>query len=121
MSVANLKNSGNKGNNFPFQLKVLQALGSIVNNSTPRAITPQIVLATESGGLEVSCLSISFTCISGKWTLVFGGSSAEISPGITITMDAGDFNDYYPEETFSWVLPEETEGKLLITCNLKPK
>jgi hypothetical protein len=32
MSVGNLKDNGNKGNNFPYQLSVLELLGQIVDN-----------------------------------------------------------------------------------------
>lgn len=31
MSIGNLKDQGNKGNNFPYQLKNLQLLGKIAN------------------------------------------------------------------------------------------
>ena len=31
MSIGNLKTYGNKGNNFPFQLKVLQGITDVIN------------------------------------------------------------------------------------------
>jgi hypothetical protein len=33
MSIGNLKTEGNKGNNFPFQLKVLQGLQAVIDNA----------------------------------------------------------------------------------------
>ena len=36
MSVGNLKDQGNKGNNFPYQIKNLQLLGQIAN--APKAV-----------------------------------------------------------------------------------
>lgn len=40
MSVGNLKDEGNKGNNFPFQLAVLQLLDKIVNATTAATCCP---------------------------------------------------------------------------------
>jgi hypothetical protein len=48
MSIGNLKNNGNKGNNFPYQLAVLELLNSIANSGSnpccPTAATEATLL-----------------------------------------------------------------------------
>lgn len=39
MSIGNLKDSGNQGNNFPFQLKVLQGLDKTANQTKCENLT----------------------------------------------------------------------------------
>jgi len=51
MSIGNLKSEGNKGNNFPWQLKVLEGLQCICNQSIPlgdivEILETQVVLLT---------------------------------------------------------------------------
>lgn len=58
MSIGNLKDYGNKGNNFPWQLKVLEGLQKIydflVGNSVAAARTPVILSDIGSGGISVT-------------------------------------------------------------------
>lgn len=66
MSIGNLKDNGNKGNNFPYQLSVLQLLDQIVNSTTtaccPTAATEatlqQVLAAVQSGSLFFNNLVI---------------------------------------------------------------
>ena len=58
MSIGNLKDYGNKGNNFPWQLKVLEGLQKIydflVGSSAVVARTPVILSNTGAGGISVT-------------------------------------------------------------------
>jgi hypothetical protein len=53
MSVGNLKDNGNKGNNFPFQLNTLKTLGLIAGSTAAGAATEatllQVLAAIQSG------------------------------------------------------------------------
>ena len=52
MSVGNLKDNGNKGNNFPYQINVLKLLG-LIGGSTSASATEatllQVLAAIQSG------------------------------------------------------------------------
>jgi hypothetical protein len=51
MSIGNLKDTGNQGNNFPWQLKMLQGLNAI-NNSISQNIVPPSSMATDAFGRQ---------------------------------------------------------------------
>ena len=72
MSIANLKDSGNQGNNLPFQWKVLQGLQSIITNALnvkiisplgqqPSADSVSTVLAAEQANVEISSFIQRYT------------------------------------------------------------
>lgn len=116
MSIGNLKDYGNKGNNFPFQLKVLQALDGL----PPRPVVPTILMETGPGILTRQCTSICFANVGTvDVALSFdgGGSFVALTPGTSVNMDAGDNNDYYSVETFAWDASAYGAGELLITYN----
>lgn len=50
MSIGNLKDNGNKGNNFPYQLSNLQALGQLNTTATASGGTLLQILAAIQGG-----------------------------------------------------------------------
>ena len=50
MSIGNLKDQGNKGNNYPYQLANLKLLGSISDSSTTANGTLLNILAAIQGG-----------------------------------------------------------------------
>lgn len=52
MSIGNLKDQGNKGNNFPYQLKNLQLLGQIVNTPRLSNLKENAVTASNATALE---------------------------------------------------------------------
>lgn len=58
MSIGNLKTYGNKGNNFPFQLKVLEGIQKIydylIGSSVSQARTPVIVSDSGPGSISVT-------------------------------------------------------------------
>ena len=53
MSVGNLKDYGNKGNNFPFQLQTLQLLGQ----TQMLYLTEKIISDTTAGGLQAQIVA----------------------------------------------------------------
>lgn len=118
MSIGNLKDSGNQGNNFPWQLKVLQGLqcicdelkainintdaieellaeietntADIVTNTNAYVRTPVISRVSTSGTVPSGVYSVSFANVgSGNGTV--GG--ATFKPGETINFDAGALNN----------------------------
>lgn len=120
MSIGNLKDYGNKGNNFPFQLKVLQGL----NDSLPKLVSPVILSESSAGSVNEPCTSICFANIGTvDIALSFDGGNniVRIPPGISVNMDAGDNNDYYREDTFYWEADAFGPGNLLITYNRRPQ
>jgi hypothetical protein len=58
MSIGNLKDYGNKGNNFPWQLKVLEGLQKIydflVGSSAVATRTPVILSDTGAGAISIT-------------------------------------------------------------------
>jgi hypothetical protein len=120
MSIGNLKDYGNKGNNFPFQLKVLQGLDFL----SPRPVTPVILQETASDILRDECTSICFAnvgTVNVDLSFDGGNTSIRLAPGISVNMDAGDYNDYYPSNTFAWDAGAYGAGELLITYNQRPQ
>jgi hypothetical protein len=103
MSIGNLKDYGNKGNNFPFQLKVLNGLQAVVNStgSTPDVLsvlndildvlqgsprTPVILSSTTVGATPAGVYSISIANVGAAAGVVNGVS---IPAGVTINYDGG--------------------------------
>jgi len=118
MSIGNLKDQGNKGNNFPYQLRNLQLLSEILTAVNPttsgKQIYPYLISSTSTGDLSGSPIiySVSFTNVgSSAVSLVVGGSGPiSIPAGKTITYDPG-VNNWYDGNLFSW---NATGGTLLI-------
>lgn len=105
MSIGNLKDEGNKGNNFPFQLKVLQGLQSIVDGNCCEEILvqvsdinsklkssqrrPGIISTSTSGTTTAGWYSFSIANVGAAAGTV-GGES--IPAGTTLNFDAGVLN-----------------------------
>ena len=106
MSVGNLKDYGNKGNNFPFQLKVLQGLQAILDGNCcedillalaaidtklkPNLRTPKIISSSTTGATIAGWYSFSIANVGSAAGLVDGVS---IPAGTTINFDAGVLNN----------------------------
>jgi hypothetical protein len=130
MSIGNTKEYGNKGNNFPYQLKSLQGLQcacdqltdvvtnltTIINqlNGAPAAQrTPNILRVTNTvGTIQGDVYSnISFTNVGSGDATVNG---VILKAGETINFDAGGISAYFPLGSFSY--DTTTSGaELLIT------
>jgi hypothetical protein len=138
MSIGNLKDSGNQGNNFPWQLKMLQGLQAIVDGNcceqiiplidsidlklSSQRITPTIIYSTGDSptGIITDILSISFASVGTADALVSfdgGGTYVAITTGTTINMDAGTLNNYYLGNTFYYDTNTNTGAALYITYN----
>ena len=138
MSIGNLKDSGNQGNNLPFQWKVLQGIQSIISqndscctpllaevkqvnlNTVRRLVIPNVqVLSGVIGFLPDAVYSISFANVGTvPITLSFDGGTTPVTipVGVTINMDAGGLNNSYPPNTFAWDT-DFVGASLIITYN----
>ena len=101
MSIGNLQDYGNKGNNFPWQLKMLQGLQQMIdaNDACCRnltlLLTPQqrrinILSLSDSGTVGVDAYSLSIANVGTTAGLVGGVS---LPAGVTLNFDAGVLNN----------------------------
>ena len=123
MSIGNTKEYGNKGNNFPYQLKSLQGLqcacdqltevvtntATIINQlgGTPGAqrIANILRVASTAGTIGSDVYSISFSNVGTGNATVNG---VILKQGETINFDAGTLNNYFAANLFE------------IDCTLSP-
>jgi hypothetical protein len=126
MSIGNLKTEGNKGNNFPYQAKVLQGLQCICDqlkelnvdttaieqtlldieatlqqvelNTSGVSRTPQLSRVSGSAGtVPLGKFSMSFASV-GTANATVGGII--LKPGETINFDAGALNNTLTSVTY---------------------
>jgi hypothetical protein len=106
MSIGDLTTYGNKGNNFPWQLKVLQGLQAVVDNNCcvdilallanidnslrPKERTPGVISTTTSGTTVLGWYSFSIANVGAAAGTV-GGQS--IPAGTTLNFDGGALNN----------------------------
>jgi hypothetical protein len=112
MSIGNLKDTGNQGNNFPFQLKVLQGLQAVIDNNCCDRIIDTLedinsklvsvqrkafVLNTSTTGNVPSCYSFSIANVGSAAGTV---NTVSIPAGTTINFDAGALNNTLTGATY---------------------
>ena len=103
MSIGNLKTEGNKGNNFPYQLKVLQGLQTLIDDGNQcckdtfgklddiyillqgTARTPQITSSSTSGTTP-NAYSVSIANVGSGVGVING---VNIPAGTTLNFDGG--------------------------------
>jgi hypothetical protein len=94
MSIGNLKTYGNKGNNFPFQLKVLQGITDVINSltgvTTGATRVTNIDRPTTAGSIAAGSYSAS---ISNVGTADGDVKGTTLKPGETVNFDAGAINN----------------------------
>jgi len=97
MSIGNLKTYGNKGNNFPFQLKVLQGLTDLITAITgvtisinPQVRATNVVRTSAAGSVSAGKYSVSFGNVGPANGTVKGTT---LKPFETINFDAGTLNN----------------------------
>lgn len=94
MSIGNLKTYGNKGNNFPFQLKVLQGITDVINSLTGvtagASRTTNILRPTTSGTIAAGAYSGSISNVGAANGTV---KTITLKPGETVNFDAGAVNN----------------------------
>ena len=112
MSVGDLKTDGLKGNNFPWQLKMLKGLQGIINAIIAIPPTPALskvpVIKRITGvtlGISVQIQSISIACPVTSSTRIFvstdnGVNLVRVYPGETVYYDAGTLNNYFAANLF---------------------
>ncbi len=128
MSVGNLKTDGQKGNNFPWQLRMLKGLQGIINAiiAIPAPVpTPALskipVIERISGttlSINVQIQSISIACPVNSITNINvstdnGLSFVFMTPGETVYFDAGTLNNYF--DVFLFQIDTTAGGEALIT------
>lgn len=111
MSIGNLKDYGNKGNNFPFQLKVLEGIQAVFNALTGttngQQRTPQILYDLGPSAIPSGFYSFSIANVGAAAGTVDG----QILPaGTTINYDAGALNN-----TLNGISYDATGTAFLIT------
>ena len=123
MSVGNLKDSGNQGNNFPYQLKSLQGLQCICDSLGPNgdiynmlAIISQLLAAknptpvierTSTLGSIPKPYSFSVANVGSANGTLMGET---LAPGEVVNYDAGVLNNQFDN-----VLYDATDTTFLIT------
>lgn len=91
MSVGNLKTDGQKGNNFPWQLKMLQGIQGIITAVTASACCPpekrstNIVSATGAGVVPDNTYSFSIANVGNAAGTVDGVS---VPAGVVVNFSA---------------------------------
>ena len=125
MSVGDLKTVGLKGNNFPWQLKMLKGLQGIINAIIAIPPTPALskvpVIKRITGvtlGISVQIQSISIACPVTSSTRIFvstdnGVNLVRVYPGETVYYDAGTLNNYFAANLFQ--IDTTAGGEALIT------
>jgi len=100
MSIGNLKDSGNQGNNYPWQFKVLLGLdkifsalsGSTTSYLAPQEKTPVISRVSTSGTVPSGVYSLSVSNV-GAGDGTFAGIT--FKQGEIINLDAGTLNNTF--------------------------
>lgn len=96
MSVGDLKDYGNKGNNFPWQLKMLQGFTSMINallgNTVGATKVTTILRPTTAGTITAGKTSISISNV-GTANGTVSASAVTLKPNETINFDAGGISN----------------------------
>ncbi len=95
MSIGNLKTEGNKGNNFPYQLRTLQLLGSIndgisADSNGVTRTTNLLRVTLASGTVAAGTYGASFASVGTANATVKG---ITLKPGETINFNPGGINN----------------------------
>jgi hypothetical protein len=111
MSIGNLTDYGNKGNNFPWQLKMLQGITSMINSLTgvtagASRTTNILRPANASGTITAGKRSASFSNVGTTNATIKG---VTLKPGETVNFDAGAINN-----TLDAIAYDATGSELLI-------
>ena len=93
MSIGNLKDYGNKGNNFPFQLSVLkglQALLDILSGTSSGQVRTPNILNTSGPGFVPNAFSFSIANVGAASGTVDG---QPLPAGTSVNFDGGAVNN----------------------------
>ena len=100
MSIGNSKDYGNKGNNFPWQLKMLQGIQGIINSINliplPTTRTPNIINSTTTGTIPTcyafSVANVGVTTGTVNLQSIPAGVTVNFDPGVNNTITGLPFN-----------------------------
>ena len=125
MSVGNTKDQGNKGNNFPWQLKMLNGIQALINSNDTccqettnllkgiaQLIAPQVrkvsvKSVSNADTVGVNAYSLSIANVGASAGTVNG---APLPAGVTLNFDAGALNN-----TLTGVIYDATGTTFLIS------
>jgi hypothetical protein len=97
MSIGNVKSEGSKGNNFPWQLKMLLGLQGIIDalsgSTAGVARTPNVTRATGAWTSTANIYSFSVANVGVANGTAMGQT---IKPGEIENFDAGGMNNFFP-------------------------
>lgn len=113
MSVGNLKDSGNQGNNFPYQLKSLKGLQCIcdslgtggdlytilgaINNKLSDQLRTPVIERKSAPGTIVKPYSFSVANVGSANGTLMGET---LAPGEVVNYDAGVLNNSFPNVAY---------------------
>ena len=101
MSIGNLKDYGNKGNNFPWQYKMLQGLDALLSafsSSGTSYLAPKAKSISISRPTTINTTSAGLNSLSIANVGTANGTvnGITLKPGETISFDAGALNNTLP-------------------------
>lgn len=106
MSVGNLKTDGQHGNNFPWQLKMLQGFTSMINallgNTVGATKVTTILRPTTAGTITAGKTSISISNV-GTANGTVSASAVTLKPNEIINFDAGGISNTLNAITYNAV------------------
>jgi hypothetical protein len=117
MSIGNLKTEGNKGNNFPWQLKMLQGLQALIDSGCCDEILP--LLQPQERKANIERVTSGPSAIAGpifSYSVANVGAangtvnSVLIKPGEIVNFDASTLNNFFDDATV-----DGTGTELLVT------
>lgn len=98
MSIGNSKDYGNKGNNFPWQYKMLLGLDSILSSLSgggsylaPQSRVTNLLRSSTTGTITAGKYSVSFANMSTTTNATVKG--VILKPGEVVNFDAGALNN----------------------------
>ena len=113
MSIGNDKSYGNKGNNFPWQLKMLQGLQKIADSlsgtSSGKPKVPALERITSTWTNTTLLYAFSVANVGSVNATVLG---ATLKPGETVNYDASALNNYFNPGT---VVIDATGAEVLLS------
>jgi hypothetical protein len=91
MSIGNLKTNGNKGNNFPYQLAVLELLRQIASGTGGSGVAraSSMIRSSSAGSISAGAKSVSFYN-SGTVNATVLGSALKPGEQVTFSVENPD-------------------------------
>lgn len=120
MSIGNLKDSGNQGNNLPFQWKVLQGLQEIANQvgQPLTCVEDSVTICSPAGGLDVNVHDALGNNITSTPIGPDTGLDVNIIGGVTLDVTITEANDsilvYGNDGTTNRKIKTDANGELQV-------